>query len=392
MAGPPLSSRVLRPSNGPPVTSGDRVYVWYSGELLNGTIFDANFNFTTFSRELNRTPFNFVLGAGQVIAGWDQELLGKRLGQVLEITIPSELAYGATGSPPRIGPDQPLRFTVELLAKVAPTASSFTLPTFEQIGIPVTNLNLESGAVEQSKIGLDGDDTLIGTPSRDLLAGLDGNDELDGRAGNDQMLGGNGNDGLAGEEGDDLLDGGNGVDTARFGAADNTVSLLIQGAQTTGEGRDTLIAIEHLDGGGGNDRLTGNGLGNSLSGGIGNDRLLGGGAQDRLSGGDGLDVHLYTRSSDSPAGPTRRDIITDFQGQGPAGDRIDLSAINLPAGGRGRAPARFRYINSRPLSTTPGEVRFAGGILQINTDADRAAEMEIALEGVTAFSRPMLII
>ena len=43
-------------------------------------------------------------------------------------------------------------------------------------------------------------------------------------------------------------------------------------------------------------------------------------------------------------------------------------------------------------STTPGEVRFAGGILQINTDTDRAAEMEIALERVTAFSRPMLII
>ena len=99
---------------------GDVLGVLYSGSLENGggQRFDANYDFNTFSVIPGRQLFTFTLGSGQVIQGWDQALSGRRLGEVLDLVIPSELAYGSAGAPPSIPPDAPLRFRVELVGAI----------------------------------------------------------------------------------------------------------------------------------------------------------------------------------------------------------------------------------------------------------------------------------
>ena len=61
-----------------------------------------------------KQPFQFALGSGQVIPGWDQGVLGMKVGERRRLTIPAELAYGAQGSPPKIGPNEPLIFDIDL--------------------------------------------------------------------------------------------------------------------------------------------------------------------------------------------------------------------------------------------------------------------------------------
>jgi FKBP-type peptidyl-prolyl cis-trans isomerase len=88
--------------------SGDTVKVHYTGTLMNGKKFDS-------SRDKG-DPFSFTLGQGKVIKGWDQGVVGMRVGGKRRLTIPSELGYGKAGSPPAIPGDAGLKFDVELLA------------------------------------------------------------------------------------------------------------------------------------------------------------------------------------------------------------------------------------------------------------------------------------
>ncbi|KAJ7950530.1 Peptidylprolyl isomerase [Quillaja saponaria] len=87
---------------------GDEVEVHYTGTLLDGTQFDS-------SRDRG-TPFKFTLGQGQVIKGWDEGIKTMKKGENAIFTIPSELAYGDSGSPPTIPPKATLQFDVELLS------------------------------------------------------------------------------------------------------------------------------------------------------------------------------------------------------------------------------------------------------------------------------------
>ena len=94
--------------DGAEAKSGDEVTVQYVG-----VGYDTKEEFdSSWSRS---EPFTFTLGAGEVIPGWDQGVAGMKVGGRRELTIPANLAYGPTGSPPVIGPNETLIFVVDLL-------------------------------------------------------------------------------------------------------------------------------------------------------------------------------------------------------------------------------------------------------------------------------------
>ncbi|KAL5464141.1 hypothetical protein EMCRGX_G033108 [Ephydatia muelleri] len=86
---------------------GDRLSMHYTGTLEDGTEFDSSLT--------RNQPFDFTLGVGQVIKGWDQGLLNMCVGEKRKLVIPSELGYGDRGAPPKIPGGATLVFEVELL-------------------------------------------------------------------------------------------------------------------------------------------------------------------------------------------------------------------------------------------------------------------------------------
>lgn len=86
---------------------GDIVHMHYTGKLQDGTEFDSSIP--------RGQPLSFTLGAGQVIKGWDQGLLGMCVGEKRHLVIPPELGYGKTGAGAKIPPDATLIFDVELV-------------------------------------------------------------------------------------------------------------------------------------------------------------------------------------------------------------------------------------------------------------------------------------
>jgi FKBP-type peptidyl-prolyl cis-trans isomerase FkpA len=92
---------------GPAAKAGDTVVVHYTGWLTDNTKFDS-------SRDRNE-PFEFPLGEGRVIPGWDEGVAGMKVGGKRKLTIPPKLGYGAAGAGGRIPPNATLLFEVELL-------------------------------------------------------------------------------------------------------------------------------------------------------------------------------------------------------------------------------------------------------------------------------------
>jgi len=106
----PTSLKVedLIEGKGAAAKAGDKLSVRYVGELYkNGKEFDSSW-------KRGKAPFQFTLGQQQVISGWDQGLLGMKVGGRRRLTIPPDLAYGAQGQPPTIPPNSPLVFDVDL--------------------------------------------------------------------------------------------------------------------------------------------------------------------------------------------------------------------------------------------------------------------------------------
>ena len=98
----------LKAGTGTEAATGKTVDVHYTGWLENGTKFDSSVD--------RGKPFSFELGAGNVIKGWDQGVVGMRVGGKRKLTIPGNLAYGARGFPGVIPPNATLIFEVELVS------------------------------------------------------------------------------------------------------------------------------------------------------------------------------------------------------------------------------------------------------------------------------------
>ena len=100
----------ITPGTGEGAVAGDTVVVNYTGRLENGTVFDSNVD-----PKFNHVePFAFPLGASRVIAGWDQGVLGMKVGEKRRLTIPSDLGYGSRGAGALIPPNATLIFDVEV--------------------------------------------------------------------------------------------------------------------------------------------------------------------------------------------------------------------------------------------------------------------------------------
>ncbi len=97
----------LSPGTGPLPTAGQTVVVHYTGRLTTGEKFDSSVD--------RNEPFEFVLGHGQVILGWDTGLAQMQVGEKARLTIPPEMGYGAQGYPGVIPPNATLVFDVELI-------------------------------------------------------------------------------------------------------------------------------------------------------------------------------------------------------------------------------------------------------------------------------------
>ena len=106
--------RDVKTGPGEAAETGRRLVVHYTGWLYDSAASDRRGTSFDSSKTSGR-PFDFVLGAGQVIPGWERGLAGMKEGGVRELIIPARLAYGADGSAPVIPPDATLVFEIELV-------------------------------------------------------------------------------------------------------------------------------------------------------------------------------------------------------------------------------------------------------------------------------------
>ncbi|MDB5101864.1 MAG: peptidylprolyl isomerase [Cyanobacteria bacterium RYN_339] len=102
-----LGYTVLQTGDGDVAAKGARVSVHYTGWLTNGTKFDSSHD--------RNSPFQFDLGEGEVIKGWDEGVDGMKIGEKRRLVIPAGLGYGSRGAGGIIPPNATLVFEVELL-------------------------------------------------------------------------------------------------------------------------------------------------------------------------------------------------------------------------------------------------------------------------------------
>lgn len=102
-----LKIEEIKVGEGKEVKPGDTVTIHYAGTLENGKKFDSSYD--------RNEPFQTQIGVGQVIEGWDEGVVGMKVGGKRKLTIPSDLAYGERGAGGVIPPNATLIFELELL-------------------------------------------------------------------------------------------------------------------------------------------------------------------------------------------------------------------------------------------------------------------------------------
>jgi FKBP-type peptidyl-prolyl cis-trans isomerase len=102
-----MKVEILQTGAGAEATAGQNVSVHYTGWLTDGTKFDSSVD--------RGQAFNFPLGGGRVIKGWDEGVAGMKIGEKRRLTIPPHMGYGARGAGAAIPPNATLVFEVELL-------------------------------------------------------------------------------------------------------------------------------------------------------------------------------------------------------------------------------------------------------------------------------------
>ena len=189
--------------------------------------------------------------------------------------------------------------------------------------------------------GANGDaqgETLI---SIENLIGSAADDRLTGSSGVNNIFGGAGNDVLVGTTGADILDGGDNIDTVDFSAATTAVSLNL--VTKSGIGTDgstiSILNIENLTGGSGNDTLTGDSGANTLIGNDGDDTLIGGGGADVLNGGNGFNATTYVGAGASVLVNASGVVVT-----------TDLGVILAAGSGKGDDAEGDTLINIRNIT------------------------------------------
>jgi Ca2+-binding RTX toxin-like protein len=213
------------------------------------------------------------------------------------------------------------------------------------------NDTVDGGSGNDVLLGGDGNDALDGGSGNDHLEGGNGNDTLEGGAQNDGLYGGNGNDRMEGGSGADLLDGGAGNDTAVY-TGDGAVNVnLWLGTASGAFGNDTLVSIERVETGDGNDvvfgsfganRLTTNGGNDTVYAFDGHDMVYAGAGNDIVDGYEGNDIVYAGSGNDRIYGGDDGDTIWGESGNdflmGDAGDDVIFgdTGSDLLRGGDGK--------------------------------------------------------
>jgi Ca2+-binding RTX toxin-like protein len=265
-----------------------------------------------------------------------------------------------------------------------------------------------------------GNDTVLGGSAPAIVYDQSGNDRYQLGDGNDQVYAGRGNDTISGGAGvTDWLYFTRFYNDADIGSVFNTTfgvtcDLARTGVQDLGAfGLDRISGFENLEGGDGNDRLSGTNGNNNLDGDLGRDTLIGRGGNDYLEGenGGGLliggagadelegtdisaparDILRYLKISDSGVGtdPAVVDKITRFDTGGTSvDDKIDLSRIDARPGTPGNDAFVFRGLGA--FSSAGGEVRLevigANTLVHVDIDGDGATEMNILVINATGLT------
>ncbi len=160
---PDVGIRDIREGDGQPAVRHASLRVHYTGWLEDGTEFDS-------SRAADRGPFEFKVGAGAVIPGWDIGLVGMREGGTRELVVPAELAYGERGAGSVIPPGATLKFEIELLGVTPPPYTNVDNRTVQELldqGVTLIDIRRPEEWKETGVI-----------PGSELLTAFDGNGRL----------------------------------------------------------------------------------------------------------------------------------------------------------------------------------------------------------------------